>query len=51
MYQYLWTLKNRHNKGRHSSLRIEPIRIDEYTNKKYTFLSDPDDLPIELYEK
>ena len=30
---------------------IEPIRIDEYTNKKFTFLSDPDDLPIELYEK
>lgn len=30
---------------------IEPIRIDEFTNKKFTFLSDPDDLPIELYEK
>jgi len=30
---------------------IEPIRIDEYTKKKFAFFSDPDDLPIELYEK
>lgn len=29
----------------------EPIRIDEITNKKFTFFSDPDALPIELYEK
>ncbi|WP_273568627.1 SMU1112c/YaeR family gloxylase I-like metalloprotein [Maribacter halichondriae] len=28
----------------------EPIRIDEMTQKKFTFFSDPDDLPIELYE-
>lgn len=28
----------------------EPIRIDEYTGKKFTFISDPDDLPIEFYE-
>ena len=28
----------------------EPIRVDELTNKKFTFLSDPDDLPIEIYE-
>ena len=28
----------------------EPIRVDEYTNKKFTFFSNPDDLPIELYE-
>lgn len=28
----------------------EPIRVDEYTNKRFTFFSDPDDLPIELYE-
>lgn len=32
-------------------LLIEPIRVDEYTNKKFTFFADPDDLPIELYEK
>ncbi|MBU3191876.1 VOC family protein [Clostridium bowmanii] len=29
----------------------EDIRIDEITSKKFTFFSDPDDLPIELYEK
>jgi glyoxylase I family protein len=29
---------------------VEPIRIDELTGKKFTFFSDPDELPIELYE-
>lgn len=29
----------------------ENIRIDEVTEKKFTFFSDPDGLPIELYEK
>jgi glyoxylase I family protein len=29
----------------------EPIRIDEHTGKKFTFISDPDDLPIEFYEQ
>ena len=29
----------------------EPIRTDEYTGKRFTFFSDPDHLPIELYEK
>ena len=29
----------------------EPIRIDEFTGKRFTFFADPDDLPIELYEK
>ncbi len=28
----------------------EPVRIDEFTEKKFTFFKDPDDLPIELYE-
>jgi glyoxylase I family protein len=28
----------------------EPIRTDEYTGKRFTFIADPDDLPIELYE-
>ncbi len=30
---------------------VEPIRVDEYTNQRFTFFADPDDLPIELYEK
>jgi glyoxylase I family protein len=29
----------------------EPIRVDEYTGKKFTFISDPDQLPIEFYER
>jgi glyoxylase I family protein len=28
----------------------EPIRIDEFTNRKFTFFTDPDKLPIEIYE-
>lgn len=28
----------------------EPIRVDEFTNKKFTFFNDPDKLPIEIYE-
>ncbi len=30
---------------------VEPIRVDEYTNRKFTFFSDPDGLPLELYEQ
>ncbi|ARK32337.1 SMU1112c/YaeR family gloxylase I-like metalloprotein [Halalkalibacter krulwichiae] len=29
----------------------EPIRVDEITGKKFTFFPDPDELPIEFYEK
>jgi glyoxylase I family protein len=32
-------------------VNVEPIRIDEYTNKKFTFFNDPDGLPLELYEQ
>ena len=28
----------------------EPIRLDAYTNKKFTFFKDPDGLPLELHE-
>lgn len=28
----------------------EPVRIDESTGKRFTFIADPDDLPIEFYE-
>ena len=30
---------------------VEPIRVDEYTGKKFTFFSDPDGLPLELYQQ
>jgi glyoxylase I family protein len=29
----------------------EPVRVDETTGKKFTFIFDPDNLPVELYEK
>lgn len=29
----------------------EPIRIDEFTGKKFTFFTDPDGLPLEIYER
>ena len=32
------------------NITTEPIRIDEFTGKRFTFFSDPDGLPIELYE-
>src|SRR5690606_2539005 len=30
-------------------IETEPVRIDEYTGKRFTFFFDPDNLPIELY--
>ena len=33
------------------NIEVEEIRIDEYTEKKFTFFNDPDGLPLELYEK
>ncbi len=32
-------------------IQFEDIRIDEITGKKFTFFRDPDNLPLELYEK
>ncbi|MEL6223966.1 MAG: VOC family protein [Cyanobacteria bacterium J06626_14] len=29
---------------------VEAVRIDELTNKRFTFFRDPDNLPLELYE-
>ncbi|WP_297632225.1 VOC family protein [uncultured Clostridium sp.] len=31
-------------------IKTEPIRVDEFTSMKFTFFSDPDGLPLELYE-
>lgn len=30
---------------------VEPVRIDEYTGKAFTFFKDPDGLPLELYQQ
>ncbi|WP_374636432.1 VOC family protein [Paracoccus sp. (in: a-proteobacteria)] len=29
---------------------VEPVRVDEYTGRRFTFFPDPDGLPLELYE-
>ncbi|WP_285008732.1 SMU1112c/YaeR family gloxylase I-like metalloprotein [Pedobacter faecalis] len=31
-------------------IETEPVRVDEFTGKRFTFFSDPDGLPLELYE-
>lgn len=33
-----------------NNIKCEQVRIDEYTNKKFTFFNDPDGLPLEIYE-
>lgn len=33
------------------NILCEAIRIDEYTNKSFFFIHDPDGLPIEFYEQ
>lgn len=32
------------------NVSCEPLRVDEFTGKRFTFFADPDDLPIELVE-
>ena len=34
-----------------NNIVYEPIRTDEFTGKRFTFFSDPDNLPIEFYER
>lgn len=31
-------------------ISTEPVRVDEFTGKQFTFFADPDGLPLELYE-
>jgi glyoxylase I family protein len=33
------------------NIAVEEIRVDELTNKRFTFFADPDGLPLELYEQ
>ena len=33
-----------------AGVEVEPIRTDEFTGKRFTFFSDPDLLPLEVYE-
>lgn len=38
------------SKLREKDVSTEPVRIDPGTGKRFTFFSDPDGLPLELYE-
>lgn len=31
-------------------ITVEAIRLDEFTQRRFTFFADPDGLPLELYE-
>ncbi|MEJ6004721.1 VOC family protein [Paucibacter sp. AS339] len=31
-------------------IAVEEIRLDEFTQRRFTFFADPDGLPLELYE-
>ena len=33
------------------NVECEVVRVDEFTGKKFTFFRDPDNLPLELYQK
>jgi len=32
-------------------VECEPVRIDPFTGKRFTFFTDPDGLPLELYQQ
>ncbi|MCY7357569.1 MAG: hypothetical protein LH609_08875 [Rudanella sp.] len=32
-------------------VEAEPIPVDETTHKRFTFIADPNGLPIEVYER
>ncbi|MDP4210214.1 MAG: VOC family protein [Bacteroidota bacterium] len=44
-------IKAAYNELLSKGIAAEPIRIDEFTDKKFLFFFDPDNLPIELYER
>ncbi|PSK92480.1 SMU1112c/YaeR family gloxylase I-like metalloprotein [Taibaiella chishuiensis] len=34
-----------------AGIAAEPVRTDEFTDRRFTFIADPDGLPIEFYEE
>ena len=48
-----FSIENIHETVSHLSklgIETEPIRVDPFTNRHFTFFQDPDGLPLELYE-
>jgi len=44
------SVEEKRNELIQKGLNCEEIRIDEFTDKKFFFTSDPDNLPLEFYE-
>ena len=44
-------LEKQVKKLKENGVEVLPVRIDEYTGKKFAFFFDPDGLPLELYEQ
>jgi len=34
-----------------NGVKAEPVRVDEYSGRRFSFFADPDGLPLELYEQ
>jgi glyoxylase I family protein len=48
-----FSIENIHDTVSHLNelgIETEPIRVDPFTNRLFTFFQDPDGLPLELYE-
>ena len=43
-------IEEKRNEFTRKGLICEDIRIDEFTDRKFFFIQDPDDLPLEFYE-
>ena len=43
-------IEKKRNEFTRKGLICEDIRIDEFTDRKFFFIQDPDDLPLEFYE-
>ena len=43
-------VEEKRNELKAKGLNCEDIRIDEFTEKKFFFTTDPDNLPLEFYE-
>lgn len=43
-------VENARQKLLRDGVKVEELRVDETTGKRFVFFSDPDGLPVELYE-
>ena len=43
-------IENDHKCLSSKGIKVENIRVDEFTGKKFFFFFDPDNLPLEIYE-